>query len=169
LEHPEEYGSLREYAQNFSLSSPLLSGYLEEKDGRVNSPQMSSLLEGQSLSELIQEFLADFGPFIFVLWKLALLQKRILFYSTPPVGKTCLQGERREGCGEQREGCGVLLRALDMTAPTFSTVYFNCLMTSHQLRMEIDTDPHPQFYISVSDIELLRSKRTYIACEGMLQ
>ena len=45
LEHPEEYGSLREYAQNFSLSSPLLSGYLEEKDGRVNSPQMSSLLE----------------------------------------------------------------------------------------------------------------------------
>jgi hypothetical protein len=134
LEHPEEYGSLREYAQNFSLSSPLLSGYLEEKDGRVNSPQMSSLLEGQSLSELIQEFLADFGPFIFVLWKLALLQKRILFYSTPPVGKTCLQ------------------------------VYFNCLMTSHQLRMEIDTDPHPQFYISVSDIELLRSKRTYIAC-----
>lgn len=31
---------------------------------------------------------------------------------------------------------------------------------------DVDMDTHPLFYISVSDIELLKSKRTYIACES---
>ena len=38
-------------------------------------------------------------------------------------------------------------------------------MTSHKLAIDIDTDNHPQFYISVSDMDLLKSKRTFIACE----
>ncbi|KAG9287432.1 hypothetical protein G9A89_023804 [Geosiphon pyriformis] len=35
------------------------------------------------------KFITSFGPAIFVLWKAALLNKRILFYTAPPVEETC--------------------------------------------------------------------------------
>ena len=38
------------------------------------------------------DFMHFFGPHIFVLWKLALLHKRIIFYSPPPVGEVCHRG-----------------------------------------------------------------------------
>ena len=38
-------------------------------------------------------------------------------------------------------------------------------MTALRDGSDVDMDTHPLFYISVSDIELLKSKRTYIACE----
>lgn len=34
------------------------------------------------------------GPAIFILWKAALLRKRILIYTPPPVESTCLAGKR---------------------------------------------------------------------------
>ena len=51
------------------------------------------LQDGLPNSYCVSEFVQDFGPSTFVLWKLALLQKRILFCSPPPVGRACLQGE----------------------------------------------------------------------------
>ena len=50
---------------------------------------LQDTLPTSAVSELLQEF----GPNVFVLWKLALLQKRILFCSSPPIGRTCLLGE----------------------------------------------------------------------------
>lgn len=38
-------------------------------------------------------------------------------------------------------------------------------MTTLRDSFDVDMDTHPLFCISVSDIELLKSKRTYIACE----
>ena len=38
------------------------------------------------------QFIKFFGEHIFVLWKFVLLQKRILFFSPPPVGVACYRG-----------------------------------------------------------------------------
>ena len=38
------------------------------------------------------QFLQFFGPSIFILWKLALLKKRILIFSPPPIGVICYRG-----------------------------------------------------------------------------
>ena len=38
------------------------------------------------------QFIKFFGEQIFVLWKFVLLQKRILFFSPPPVGVACYRG-----------------------------------------------------------------------------
>ena len=40
------------------------------------------------------QFIRFFGEQIFTLWKFALLQKRILFFSPPPIGVVCYRGER---------------------------------------------------------------------------
>ena len=38
------------------------------------------------------DFARSCGPTIFLLWKAALLKKRILFYSPPPVEEACYSG-----------------------------------------------------------------------------
>jgi hypothetical protein len=38
------------------------------------------------------DFARSCGPTIFLLWKAALLKKRILFYSPPPVEESCYYG-----------------------------------------------------------------------------
>lgn len=45
----------------------------------------------------MSQFIRFFGEQIMVLWKLALLRRRILIFSPPPVGVVCYRGERR-GC-----------------------------------------------------------------------
>ena len=42
--------------------------------------------------QCIDDYLEYFDASIFVLWKLALLQKRIIFCSPPPVGPSCFKG-----------------------------------------------------------------------------
>jgi hypothetical protein len=39
------------------------------------------------------QFLNFFGEKIFIIWKLILLRRRILFFSPPPVGISCYRGE----------------------------------------------------------------------------
>ena len=39
------------------------------------------------------QFLQYFGVSVFVLWRMALLKKRILLYSPPPIGVVCYRGE----------------------------------------------------------------------------
>lgn len=43
----------------------------------------------------MSQFIEFFGEQILVLWKLALLRKRILIFSPPPVGVVCYRGNRR--------------------------------------------------------------------------
>ena len=40
----------------------------------------------------ITQYLQFFGPHIFILWKLALLKKRVIFYAPPPIGVVCYRG-----------------------------------------------------------------------------
>nr|CAG8443892.1 13420_t:CDS:10 [Entrophospora candida] len=59
-----------------------------------SASQMSTTSYQASLSPLhpanhFQDFVRALGPNIFLLWKAALLKKRILFYSTPPIGNAC--------------------------------------------------------------------------------
>lgn len=42
----------------------------------------------------MSQFIKFFGEQIFVLWKFALLRKRILIFSPPPVGVVCYRGNR---------------------------------------------------------------------------
>lgn len=41
----------------------------------------------------MSQFIRFFGEQIMVLWKLALLRRRILIFSPPPVGVVCYRGE----------------------------------------------------------------------------
>ena len=41
------------------------------------------------------QFINFFGEHVFTLWKFALLQRRIIFFSPPPIGVVCYRGE---GC-----------------------------------------------------------------------
>lgn len=43
----------------------------------------------------MSQFIRFFGEQIMVLWKLALLRRRILIFSPPPVGVVCYRGERQ--------------------------------------------------------------------------
>lgn len=42
----------------------------------------------------MSQFIQFFGEQIMVLWKFALLRKRVLIFSPPPVGVVCYRGER---------------------------------------------------------------------------
>lgn len=50
----------------------------------------------------MSQFIEFFGEQILVLWKLALLRKRILIFSPPPVGVVCYRGNRRPERGSSR-------------------------------------------------------------------
>ena len=45
------------------------------------------------------QFMNFFGNQIFVLWKYVLLQKRIVFFSPPPIGVVCFRGKSWTACG----------------------------------------------------------------------
>ena len=43
-------------------------------------------------------------------------------------------------------------------------VYCTCLLTTHCLYSDIDTNPCPQFYVNVTDIDMLQNLDSYVAC-----
>ncbi|XP_041113051.1 DENN domain-containing protein 11-like [Polyodon spathula] len=84
----------------------------------------------------MSHFIKFFGEQIIVLWKFALLRKRILMFSPPPVGVVCY---RVYGC------CclaNVSLPGIGVSVPEF----------------------RPFFYINVADIEVLETEVSYVAC-----
>ncbi|XP_060695827.1 DENN domain-containing protein 11 isoform X1 [Hemiscyllium ocellatum] len=83
----------------------------------------------------MSQFIKFFGEQIMVLWKFALLRKRILIFSPPPVGVVCYR------------------------------VYCCCCLANVSLpgiRGVPETKPY--FYISVADIETLETEVSYVAC-----
>ncbi|KAI0211940.1 DENN domain-containing protein 11 [Lamellibrachia satsuma] len=80
-------------------------------------------------------FINFFNIHIFSLWKFALLGKRILFFSPPPIGSVCYR------------------------------VYVTCCLANHSLHTSVgSTPPKPHFYVNVADINSLESELSYIAC-----
>ncbi|XP_041375104.1 DENN domain-containing protein 11-like [Gigantopelta aegis] len=80
------------------------------------------------------QFIKFFSTHIFTLWKFALLQKRILFFSPPPIGVVCYR------------------------------VYCACCLGNHNIQGLTSFDLRPHFYVNVADIESLESEIAYIAC-----
>lgn len=76
-----------------------------------------------------------FGPALFSLWKCILLNKRTLFFSTPPIGDLCY----RVYCASQ-----------------LGNTSFNFASSKQLLK--------PFFYVSVMDIEMLEKEPFYLAC-----
>nr|DBA30421.1 TPA: hypothetical protein GDO54_006399 [Pyxicephalus adspersus] len=88
----------------------------------------------------MSQFIKFFGEQIFVLWKFALLRKRILIFSPPPVGVVCYR------------------------------VYCCCCLANVTLPGVGATAPEskPFFYVNVADIETLDDEVSYVACEQLL-
>ncbi|KAE8613281.1 hypothetical protein XENTR_v10007653 [Xenopus tropicalis] len=84
----------------------------------------------------MSQFIKFFGEQIFVLWKFALLRKRILIFSPPPVGVVCYR------------------------------VYCCCCLANVTLPGIGATAPEskPFFYVSVADIQTLDAEGSYVAC-----
>ncbi|CAB4000171.1 Hypothetical predicted protein, partial [Paramuricea clavata] len=80
------------------------------------------------------QFLNFFGEKIFIIWKLVLLHRRILFFSPPPVGISCYR------------------------------VYCACLLGSHSIPLSFETGTNPLFFTNIFDIPQLGTEHKYIAC-----
>ena len=82
------------------------------------------------------KFVQSFGPSLFSLWKFSLLHKRILFYSSPPIGDLCWR------------------------------VYCTCEMASTQVgQIKSKQSIKPFFYVNVADIDMLQQESFYFACK----
>ncbi|XP_043821740.1 DENN domain-containing protein 11 [Dromiciops gliroides] len=84
----------------------------------------------------MSQFIKFFGEQILILWKFALLRKRILIFSPPPVGVVCYR------------------------------VYCCCCLANVSLPGIGGTIPEskPFFYVNVADIESLEIEVSYVAC-----
>ncbi|XP_060012500.1 DENN domain-containing protein 11 isoform X7 [Lagenorhynchus albirostris] len=84
----------------------------------------------------MSQFIKFFGEQILILWKFALLRKRILIFSPPPVGVVCYR------------------------------VYCCCCLANVSLPGIGGTVPEskPFFYVNVADIESLEVEVSYVAC-----
>ncbi|XP_038609193.1 DENN domain-containing protein 11 isoform X2 [Tachyglossus aculeatus] len=84
----------------------------------------------------MSQFIKFFGEQILVLWKFALLRKRILIFSPPPVGVVCYR------------------------------VYCCCCLANVSLPGVGGTvpDSKPFFYVNVADIDSLQTQGSYVAC-----
>ncbi|XP_006633763.2 DENN domain-containing protein 11 [Lepisosteus oculatus] len=84
----------------------------------------------------MSQFIKFFGEQIMILWKFALLRKRILIFSPPPVGVVCY-----------RVYCCCCLANVSLPGVGLSVPEFR-----------------PFFYINVADIEALETELSYVAC-----
>ncbi|CAL8292663.1 unnamed protein product [Boreogadus saida] len=84
----------------------------------------------------MSQFIRFFGEQIMVLWKFALLRKRILIFSPPPVGVVCYR------------------------------VYCCCCLSNVSLLGVGAAVPElrPFFYVNIADITALRTELSYVAC-----
>ncbi|KAI8759431.1 DENN domain-containing protein 11-like [Biomphalaria glabrata] len=80
------------------------------------------------------QFIKFFQEQIFVLWKFALLQRRIIFFSPPPIGVVCYR------------------------------VYCACCLANHSIPNLNSIELRPHFYVNVADIEALENEVAYVAC-----
>ncbi|KAJ3415576.1 hypothetical protein HDV05_004627 [Chytridiales sp. JEL 0842] len=84
-----------EFAANVGVHDELRE-YYEKQVGvavpRVGLYESATLQEFQGKHSVLffPDFINNFGPSVFSLWKCILLQKRILFFGTPPVERQCL-------------------------------------------------------------------------------
>lgn len=127
LEHTNCYEELTDYYER--EKGILLPSY----NADISRP-LVSIMETRHPEECFSEFVKFFEEKIFILWKFALLKKRILFFSSPPIGNICHR--------------------------VYST---NCLVAHSMPNIE-NPISKPLFYVNITDIETLQDEIFYIAC-----
>lgn len=132
LEHPGSYNSLLSYYNQFRVC--------EFKNNWLHSPQNILGVEDLPVLKIthpagcFSQFLNFFSEKIFIIWKLILLHRRILFFSPPPVGISCYR------------------------------VYCACLMGCHSIPLFYENGANPLFFTNIFDIPMLALEHKYIAC-----
>lgn len=134
VETPGHYGSLEEYFRHYQSPRQPISRPIAASDSSSHGTEDLPPMTITHPAGCFTQFLQFFGPKIFILWRLALLKKRIILFSPPPIGVVCYR------------------------------VYCACLLASHVLATELNTDSNPQFYVNVADIDQLKTVGNYIAC-----
>ncbi|KAJ3049138.1 hypothetical protein HK097_009828 [Rhizophlyctis rosea] len=134
---------LKEQAARFVLNSGVpeeLQTYFRNETkspvphvGLVESIGLRDLQHEHPISYL-PDFVEYFGPTIFVLWKYALLSRRIIFYTLPPIELACYH------------------------------VLFTRLLAAHSAPSVPDVPSAPLFCINVADISKMSTMETFTAC-----
>lgn len=139
LDHPEDYEMLKAFYEEKKGLLPNSGTSSDAADHKL--PTVTALIKntvpGMKITHPIGSFtlLARFfGADIFVLWKLTLLRKRVLFFSPPPIGVVCYR------------------------------VYCTTCLVKHRYTRLTGQSPKPYFYVNIADIEQLESETSYIAC-----
>ncbi|CAF1062882.1 unnamed protein product [Didymodactylos carnosus] len=130
VHHPGNYEALLEFFHDKQSS---INGLQE--------PDLTSLYFTQPEGDFVS-FVEEFGPKIFPLWRIILLNKRILFYSSKELSTLCYK------------------------------VYFSCLLSYCLFDFCLnDQKMKTLFYVNVKDTEILKNEHQYIACttEKVLQ
>lgn len=111
----------------------------------------------------MSQFIRFFGEQIMVLWKLALLRRRILIFSPPPVGVVCYRGGERS----DKKTSHTLERCVNSSVSCPPSVYCCCCLANISIPGVGVAVPEfrPFFYVNVADIGALENELSYVACE----
>ncbi|CAF98864.1 unnamed protein product, partial [Tetraodon nigroviridis] len=115
----------------------------------------------------MSQFIQFFGEQILVLWKFALLRKRLLIFSPPPVGVVCYRGETHAGAHTHTHAHRThVYSSFSHTCVLFLSVYCCCCLANVSLPGIGVSVPElrPFFYINVADIAALQTETSYVAC-----
>ncbi|XP_070574662.1 DENN domain-containing protein 11-like [Ptychodera flava] len=145
LEIPGRYTQLKAFYEDRkgSLPSSLNTDPSSNSSPVINTPATTPGIDELPVPDMkithpagcFSQFIKFFGEQIFVLWKYILLQKRILFFSPPPMGVVCYR------------------------------VYCACLLGQHNVMIQPSgKDIKPHFYVNIADIENLQTELAYVAC-----
>eukprot|EP00794_Sanderia_malayensis_P018903 gene18903-20805_t len=135
LENPGMYGELLAYYKNYK-NCPHKNNSIVNlvRENEIHAVDELPVLKITHPAGCFSQFIKYFGEKVFILWKLILLQKRILFFCPPPAGVASYR------------------------------VYCTCLLGSHAIPFVSDWNTNPLFCVNVCDMASLSSESRYVAC-----
>ncbi|KFM79126.1 Protein LCHN, partial [Stegodyphus mimosarum] len=136
LENPGSYAEMEAYYELHKGSFPTFNAFPDHSDA-FSSRLWNNFMPLMKITHpagCFTQFMHFFGERIFVLWKLALLKKRIIFFSPPPIGVVCYR------------------------------VYCTISLTAHRMSEIGQWSAQPFFYVNIADMDTLGSEKVYVAC-----
>ncbi|XP_055933297.1 DENN domain-containing protein 11-like [Argiope bruennichi] len=133
LENPGSYAEMEAYYETHKGSFPTFSAFSDADNIKLWNNIMP-LMKITHPAGCFSQFLNFFSERIFVLWKLALLKKRIIFFSPPPIGVVCYR------------------------------VYCTISLTAHHMSELGYWCAQPFFYVNIADMDNLDSEKVFVAC-----
>uniref|UniRef100_A0A8C6TSI3 DENN domain-containing protein 11 n=1 Tax=Neogobius melanostomus TaxID=47308 RepID=A0A8C6TSI3_9GOBI len=133
LQTPGHYSPLEAFYEDKRAVLPGGDGFLTACPANAWGPSLTTITHPAGC---MSQFIRFFGEQIMVLWKLALLRRRILIFSPPPVGVVCY-----------RVYCCCCLANISIPGIGVAVPEFR-----------------PFFYVNVADINALENELSYVAC-----